>query len=490
MSTVEDQKKEDEAPAVNSGAAPTSQRPRLIADLPAMALRDQRWLPNPDKVWLAARSLAAGILVVWFLGWAAGSSLATREITGLTRITPGYSGAVVILAFTNSLLVLAAGYLLRSALRLEATAESLGQTVRNIEPALKSDAVKSELDMLGGEVDSAILKLAKAEKQIREQVGAIDAATETLHAGTTQGTERLAKERQALIDATKAMNSEADNFARALAERSKNAQNAASAELPNIEEKLQRLESVSKESAEQFASLREALAESSTLLREAPAGLAGELKSSTDTLRQAQQDLINESEKLSKLIDQQRDRADSLGRSLALQSEKLKKRQPVSASKNLGGSWRRILDKVEEQVGTSEPLLTQPKPGNGKPQPEKSPEETRLDRMTRFTLALKAQLFGMPTKHEQQRFEDGERQLFTKQILEHDQIELRARLRATIENDDSFAEASENFLTDFDALLAPVMSDDSTDDDTLQTLLHSPMGKLYVAIGTAKGHFV
>lgn len=489
MATAE----KDETRALERNGAATSQplpdQPMLAAEARAAAEQRNGWLPPPGEIWLAAKWLAGLVVVAWLVAWPLGSTIAMGEVTGIARPTFGYSGTVVVLAISNALLVLAGGYLLQSVLRLEATADSLGRAVQNIEPALKAEAVKSELDLLGGEVDAALLKLAKAEHQIREQVGAIDAATETLQSGTNQGSERLAKERQALINATKAMNSEADSFARALAERTSNAQDAASAELPDIEDKLVRLEAVSKESAEQFASLREALAESSTLLREAPQGIAGELKSSAETLRQAQQDLIEESEKLSKLIDQQKDRADSLGRSLAVQSEKLKSRQPVSASKNLGGSWRRILDKVEEQVGT-EPLLSQPKP-NQKPATPKTDEERRLDRMASFSLALKAQLFGMPTKQEQQRFDSGERQLFTKQILDHDQIELRARLRATIESDDSFAEASENFLTDFDQLLSPVMAEGQADsDEALQDMLRSPMGRLYVAIGTAKGHFV
>ena len=473
--------------------APESQGlpPMMVAEARAKEAKSQGLLQRPEEVWRVARIIALLILLIWALAWPIGSIFAHRAVTGVFQFTLGYTAAVVVLAISNALLVLGGGYLLRSAIRLEATAASLGQAVRDIEPALKADAVKTELDLLGGEVDAALIKLAKAEQQIREQVGAIDAATATLNAGSTEGTERLAKERQALIDATKAMNNEADNFARALAERTSSAKDAADAELPDIEGKLQRLEAVSRESAEQFASLREALAESTNLLRETPRGIAGEIQTSADTLRKAQQDLMDESEKLRKLIDDQKDRADSLGRSLAAQSEKLKKRQPVSGAKNLGGSWRRILDKVEEQV-ENEPPLKQEEPAPTSPEAAKrTPEERRLDRMASFTLALKAQLFGMPTKKEQALFEAGDRQLFTKQILDHDQIELRARLRAAIEGDDSFAEASERFLTDFDQLLAPAMNEGAEqNEDALQDMLRSPMGQLYVAIGTAKGHFV
>ncbi|NNU17138.1 hypothetical protein HK107_12475 [Parvularcula sp. ZS-1/3] len=487
-------------------------RATMVADARPAPVRRSGWLPDAEQIWTAAKLLSVLILAVWLIAWPIGTTLALRETTGLWKFGLGYSGAVVILALSNSLLVLLGGYLLRASLRLEETASRLGQAVDHFEPAIKADAVRGDLDLLGGELDRALVKLAKAEKQIRDQVGAIDAAAETMRGGTKEGTERLAKERQALIDATAKMNAEADAFATALAARSRKAEEDASSAFPDIEEKLKRLEVVSAQSADQFASLREAMVETNQLFREAPKGLADDLKGGADTLRTAQQALIDESEKLRLLIEQQKTRADSLGRSLAEQSEKLKTRpaEPAPApaaapapapaakkngsAKNLGGSWRRILEKVENDSAAQPRPQAQPRTPP-RPVPElpaaKTPEEQeRVLRMQRFTMAMKAQLFGMPSADEQQRFERGERQLFVGQILANDPVDLRAKLRTTIGKDESFAEASETYLADFDQLLAPVVGDDAASSEVaLQDMLRTPLGQLYVAIGTAKGHF-
>lgn len=456
----------------------------------------RRWLPNPEQVWLAARWAAGLILVVWLVAWPFGTMLAIRETTGVWQFGLGYSGAVVILALSNALLVLAGGYLLRASLRLEATAERLHKTVDHFEPAIKADKVKADVALLGGELDKALGKLATAERQIREQVGAIDAAADTLSQGTTSGTDRLAKERQALIDATRAMNAEADAFAEALKKRTSSAE---AAELPKLDESLKRLETVSTASAEQYASLREAMAETNALFRETPKGLADELQGSAETLRDAQKALIEESEKLRLLIDQQRSRADSLGRTLAEQTEKLKVRKspaqgaaqaaagPVRA---LGGSWRRILDKVETEVAEKPALISQPVPDASGPSSATPEERERLERMQRFSMALRARLFGMPPEQDRRRFEAGERQIFVRELLACDPIELRARLRAAVDADQGLSEASEEFLSDFDQILAPVMATgDEAAQAALQDMLKTPMGRLYVAIGTARGHF-
>jgi hypothetical protein len=485
----------------SSAPAEADQRPETAETAPLSASRLDpgpaavtSWLPNPERVWRISQLMALAIFIIWFVAWPVGTTLALHQATGVWRLGLGYSGAVVILAMSNTLLVLGGGYLLRAALRLEATADRLGQAAERMEPPLTSKAVRDDLALLGGEVDKALAKLAKTEAQIRAQVQAIDAAANTLSRGANQGTERLAKERQALIDATARMNAEADAFAKALSRRSSQAEGEASASLPKIEEQMKRLEAVSTASMEQFASLREAMVESSELMRQAPKGLASDLQGGADTLRQAQAELLKESEKLQSLIEQQRSRADNLGKTLAQQGEKLRSRGKGRSS----GSWRGILDRVEKD--SDQPLIppaAAAASGGGqkaqpaqKPAEDLHPEEQRLDRMQRFTMALRAQLLGMPTQDEQQRFEAGERNLFVQELLAADPIELRAKLRGAITDDENLAEAAEMFLADFDQVLAPVMEDGPRkSDEALKKMLRSPIGRLYVAIGTAKGHF-
>lgn len=500
----------DEAEATRSAVVGThaDERPPLAADPREPEYEDERsLLPGPDEAWRAAKITSALIVLVWLVAFPIGTMLAARENTGVWNFGLGYSGSMVILALSNAGIVLVGGYLLRGALRLEATADRLGAAMRRIEPTLKADNLRTEMDVLGTEVDRALGKLAKAEKQIRDQVGAIDAATEAMRQGSHQTTERLAKERQGLIDATAAMNREAEAFAQAIAERTETAHRGL--ETPqDIEDKVARLEAVSRDSAEQFASLREAMAENTALLKENPGAMKAELEGSAENLRRAQSELLAESEKLRSLITQQQVRANQLGQSLAAQSKKLSERQDTARS--LGGSWRRILDKVERQVTGEGPehaaepsppqrpepvRQDQPQPTQHAPRPlpaDDMPEErARLERLQRFTVTMKSRLFGAPSKDEARRFEGGERSIFTQEILSHDQISLRARLRAAIDEDDGFGEEAETFLAEFDQLLAPIMTEDPEGAEAaLQDMLRSPLGQLYVLIGTAKGHFV
>jgi hypothetical protein len=458
---------------------------RPVGDPP---LLPPAWLPDPDRVWLVARILAVAVLVVWIVAWPIGSTWANYQTTGVLRIGFGYSGAVFILALTNAGLVLGGGYLLRAALRLEATADRLGHAMRLFEPSLRSETIRADVDMLGGEVDRALSKLASAEQQIRQQVGAINVATETLRQGSLSSSEQLAKERQSLIEATKSMNLEAERFAAAIASRSAALKQEGESATPALDEQIRRLEAISKESSDRLEALNTTMKESADNLAAAPRALARGVEDSTASLKSAQRELLEESERLRTLIDQQRERADLLGRSLAAQSERLTKRR--DSVKQLGGSWRRILDKVEKQVrgedqGSEEPAATDTLP-QGTPE-----ERARLARLQNFTVELKRQLFGDPTRDELEQFAGGRKLLFAHQILGHDQVELRARLRHAINDDAEFANEAAAYLGEFDQLLAPIMASDPDGAEALlQDMLRSPLGQLYVLIGTTLGHFV
>ncbi len=447
----------------------------------ARASSQPRWLPDPDQVWLAARVLAGAIILVWLVAWPVGTTLAHLQSTGVLRIGFGYSGAVFILALSNAGLVLAGGYLLRAALKLEATADKLGDAVKRIEPTIRAEAVRADVETLGGEVDRALAKLASAEQQIREQVGAIDAATAAMQEGSTATSERLAEERQALIDATKAMNEEAEAFAAALTERNTNGAAAS----PDIEQQIGRLETISERSAEQFEALQKALDDNAET-EPAPSHTDGdEALEESDTLRDAQQQLIDESQRLRDLIEQQKSRADNLGRSLAEQNEKLAQREPKTGT--FGGSWRKILETVEKQVFTDI---------GGSQDPESDPvdatpeERARMMRMYRFTMTMKTSLYGVPSHQDLDRFEAGERQIFTKQLLNGDQAVLKAKIDEALKDDPGFRSAADAFLRDFDDFIGPIMTGDASKaEGALQDMLRSPLGQLYVRVGTARGHF-
>ncbi|MEM0929396.1 MAG: hypothetical protein AAGI89_08895 [Pseudomonadota bacterium] len=438
------------------------------------------WLPDPDQVWLAARVLAAAIVLVWLVAWPVGTTLAHLQSTGVLRIGFGYSGAVFILALSNAGLVLAGGYLLRAALKLEATADKLGDAVKRIEPTIRVEAVRADVETLGGEVDRALAKLASAEKQIREQVGAIDAATAAMQEGSTASSERLAEEREALIDATKAMNEEAEAFAAALTER--NAKGAAAE--PDIEQQIGRLETISERSAEQFDALQKALDDNAARAAQPNTG-EDETGGDPGSLHDAQRDLIEESQRLRDLIEQQKSRADNLGRSLAEQTDKLSKRESKSGS--FSSSWRKILDTVEKQVFTDIGASQDPDSEAVDATPD---ERARMMRMYRFTMTMKTSLYGVPSHDDLDRFEGGERQIFTKQLLNGDQAVLKAKIEDGLRDDPGFRAAADAFLRDFDDFIGPIMTGDASKaEGALQDMLRSPLGQLYVRVGTARGHF-
>jgi hypothetical protein len=441
-----------------------------------------RWAPDPEQIWQVARILSGAILLVWLIAWPIGTTLANRETTGIWNIGFGYSGAVVILALSNAALVLAGGYLLRAALRLEATADRLGDAVRGIEPHFRSDGLRTDVAALGGEVDRALERLARVEQQIRKQVGLIDAASEAIRHSASQTTDRLARERQALIDATSAMNGQAEEFAKVLS-------SPQSTSSPELTARLENLEAMAKDSGEQFASLREALAEQAELLRRAPQETADRAAAAS---KDAQAALIEEGEKLRALIEKQKERADSLGKTLAAQNDRLTQKRE-SVEKSVGGSWRRILDRVEKNGREDQEPAAKPQPSRApqaQPTPTGTEEEARIRELHKITRSIKIALFGEPSRTEAERYAAGEWHLFVQQILARDDIELRARLRAGIERDQAFADLAETYLSTFDQLLAPIMnSDPEASEASLQDMLRAPLGKLYVLIGTAKGHF-
>lgn len=480
-----DEDADDSREPVHIGLA--ARRPDLVADPRPEEPRRPRWVPDPDQVWLAARILSVGILLVWLIGWPVGMSLAESTTTGVVSIRFGYSGAVVILALTNAALILGGGYLLRASLKLEATAARLGQTVKQLGPSLRQETIREDVNVLGTEIDRALGKLMEAERQIRAQVGAIDAATATMQEGSGRVSEKLARERQALIDATAAMNAEAEAFASALAESSQRARDEASATAPDLDDKVRRLEDVSNANAEQFEALRAAMADSLERLREEPQALAHELKDGAESLREAKASLIEESEKLRSLIEQQKSRADTLGRTLAEQSAKLSKRRE-QPGRNLGGSWRRILDKVEKDTAEDpRPLVAKPAAADI---PVTAEERERLARIHAFTLNVRRQLFGEPAAEDVQRFEAGDQLLFVRDLLARDQDELKARFTLAVSSDGAFAQDAESFLADFDTFLAPLVDGDpDTADAALGEMLASPLGQLYVLTGTATNHF-
>ena len=75
-----------------------------------------------------------------------------------------------------------------------------------------------------------------------------------------------------------------------------------------------------------------------------------------------------------------------------------------------------------------------------------------------------------------------------RELLAGDQQGLRGSLKAEADRNAVFAQAVREFLGDFDALLEPVAGEPDG-DAAMADYLRSPLGRLYVQVGTAMGRF-
>ena len=448
------------------------------------------------RTWRAAKILSGGILGAWALGVPVGTMLAGAEQTGRFGFALGYSLDGLLLAGTSAGLVLAGGYALAAGLRLEDSAERLRRAALGFAAPAgpHGAAARGEIDALNAEIDRALERLAGAERLIRAQVEAIDKAGATLERGASESTERLAAERQALMSATEEMNKEADAFAEAIEARSRAATEAGeatgqriSAAETQLDAQVGRLEAVSARSLERFESLAhtmEGRADALAAQAEQQGETAARIGDNASALAKAQVELQAQAQRLETLIRDQRRRADRVAKTITDQTARLARLgKPEPAAKARRGSWRDILSAVERTL-----------PGGVA---DEAPSDERdaaaamdrlIERMHRFSLTLRTQLYGGPAADDLARFERGERLLFVREMLEEDAGALRAKVAAEAERNAVFGQAVTEFLGDFDALLEPV-SGEAGSDEAMAEYLRSPLGRLYVLIGTATGRF-
>lgn len=111
-----------------------------------------------------------------------------------------------------------------------------------------------------------------------------------------------------------------------------------------------------------------------------------------------------------------------------------------------------------------------------------------ITRVQNFSLVMQTQLFDGPTHHELDRFEAGERQIFARQLIARDGETLRALIIAEVDRNPVFEERIGEFLRDFDTILEP-LSGEAGGDAAIEAYLTSPIGRLYIIVGSAVGHF-
>ena len=220
-------------------------------------------------------------LLVFFsvaVGWPLGSFLAHRTLTGSGAgwtLAQGYSAWAVAFAVIVPpvLLVFAhiAARMMSIIAQAEATAAVVQQLMRPDEAAIENvqtvgAVVHGQMQALNAGIDDALIRLASAEAMIRQHVGAIEQAGAAVESKTSQAAERVASERARLIDLTETLNSRADDFAVAIAEKAQaniealqNAGAATQSVEAHFEDRLARLEAAAQRALQSFEALSRAL---------------------------------------------------------------------------------------------------------------------------------------------------------------------------------------------------------------------------------------
>ncbi len=475
------------------------------------------WAPSARAIWRGSQILAAGLFVAWLIAWPAGTTLADSNVTGTFSLRLGYSPTLFLLALTTSGLVLGAGYALAAGVRLEAAAQRLTRSITAgawSPGSHQSSAARAQVSALNEEIDRALHRLAEAESLIRQQVKAIDSAGAAIEKGAVKSTEKLEKEREALMSLAEELNQEADAFADKIAERSKLSSNEQEALEQRLEEKereldtqLRRLEAVSEKSLERYEHLASLMENRSDTLDAASAeanarqtALASKIEQNTQRLEAAQSQLAEQSARLEQLMKDQRKRADRLAKTVTEQAQKLAPRAPEltpTGAERRKTPWRDILATVEEAIPARPPMREPATPADTTPTPAPAaprardkvdPMDRLIARIQNFSLVMRTQLYGTPAHEDLDRFDQGERQLFARDLTTRDAGELRRRLADELENNAVFEQRVQEFLQDFDTILEPLSSEEGG-ESAIETYLASPLGRLYVLTGSVVGHF-
>ncbi len=112
----------------------------------------------------------------------------------------------------------------------------------------------------------------------------------------------------------------------------------------------------------------------------------------------------------------------------------------------------------------------------------------RIRKMQRFTLYLIEELYGPPPSATIERFESGERNIFAHLLLRRNEEDVKLRLQNKSAEDLPFRENATEFLTEFDTLLEPATGA-SNSETLLDDYLASPLGQVYIIVGSALDYF-
>jgi len=271
-------------------------------DVIPMTSDERRWNAASRQVWLMALLVSAFVFFSIIFGLPLGNYLAHLTLYGSAdgwSAFTSYSVDVLMFAFIVPILVLLAGYLLSKQYTMITAAEAVAAAARQF---VTPDAtavqnvnsvgavVQGHIGALNDGLDNALTRLASAEAMIRQHVEAIEIAGEAIEQRAAGAVGRVADERSRLMELTESLNTHADSFAAAIAERAKTGvETMKSADVISLraekefDERLSRLENAAGSALASFESLRDALRETEKTMRNS----AGAIESSTQQTLQA-----------------------------------------------------------------------------------------------------------------------------------------------------------------------------------------------------------
>ena len=250
--------------------------------IPAIPIAPPRrnWNRASRQIWQASR---LGAIMIFFAiagGWPVGAYWSHVNRFGTSSgwfdtLSSTMSTGLMMFAIFVPILVLLCGYILSHAYKMLNAAESIASAAREfIHPEQSAVynaeavgfAVRGQMTALNTGVDDALQRLASVEAMIRNHVEAIETAGTTIETKTTGAVDRVASERSRLIELTENLNTQADAFATAIAERAQagieaigSADDMSTKAESLLEERLTRLETAAARALQSFEALSVAL---------------------------------------------------------------------------------------------------------------------------------------------------------------------------------------------------------------------------------------
>ena len=240
----------------------------------------RNWNRASRQIWQFTRLSAVLMFFVLAVGWPVGAYWSHLDTYGTSAgwfatYRSLLSPSLLMFTIFVPALIVICGYLLSHAYKMINAAESIAGAAREfIHPDQSAVynaeavgfAVRGQMAALNTGVDDALQRLATVEAMIRNHVEAIETAGTTIETRTTGAVDRVATERSRLIELTENLNTQADAFATAIAERAQAGIEAIgsaddlSMKAENLlEERLTRLEAAAARALQSFEALSVAI---------------------------------------------------------------------------------------------------------------------------------------------------------------------------------------------------------------------------------------